>query len=158
MEWLDASTENCPVGLSLELLGEKWTLLIVRDALNGVRRFDVFRRHMGLSEAVLADRLAKLVAAGVLELRPYRDEGRRARNEYRLTPAGRDLLPVILALKEWGETHLGDPDEPVIRVRHRDCGGEARLTLRCAEHPDEPLTARDTEVSVGPGARAAVGA
>src|SRR4051794_31883525 len=83
MEWIEADPSNCPVGMTLGLLGEKWTLLIVRDALNGVRRFDEFRRHIGLSEAVLADRLQKLVAAGVLERRPYRDDGSRERHEYR---------------------------------------------------------------------------
>ena len=156
MEWIEASTDNCPVGMSLDLLGEKWTLLIVRDALNGVRRFEQFRRHMGLSEAVLADRLQKLVTAGVLELRPYREEGRRERNEYRLTAAGLELLPVILSLKQWGERHLGDPAERVIEVSHRECGGAARVVVRCEEHPELELTAYDTSVRPGAGARLAV--
>ena len=73
MDWIEVDTTTCPVAMTLGLLGEKWTLLIVRDALNGVRRFDEFRRHIGLSEAVLSDRLQKLVAAGVLATRPYRE-------------------------------------------------------------------------------------
>lgn len=154
MQWIEVDPVNCPVGMTLGLLGEKWTLLIVRDALNGVRRFDEFRRHLGLSEAVLSDRLRKLVDAGVLETRPYREDGRRERHEYRLTDRGRDLLPVILALKQWGEVHLADPDEPVIEVFHRDCGGEARVELVCAEHPGELLGVRDTRATPGPGARA----
>jgi DNA-binding HxlR family transcriptional regulator len=154
MEWRDASTVNCPVGVALDLLGEKWTLLIVRDALNGIRRFDDFRRHIGLSEAILADRLQKLVDAGVLETRAYKEPGRRERNEYRTTARGRDLLPVIIALKQWGETHFPDPDGVVVEVRHRACGGQARVTLRCqqCEH-DAELTARDTFARPGPGAR-----
>lgn len=155
MEWLEVDPANCPVGMTLGLLGEKWTLLIVRDALNGVRRFDEFHRHIGLSEAVLSDRLQKLVAAGVLMTRPYREEGRRLRNEYRLTERGWDLLPVIVALKQWGETHLADPDEPVLEVRHRECGGVVRAELVCAEHPGETLGTRDTRAVPGPGARRA---
>lgn len=156
MEWIEVDPVNCPVGMTLGLLGEKWTLLIVRDAINGVRRFDEFRRHIGLSEAVLSDRLQKLVAAGVLMTRPYREEGRRERHEYRLTDRGWDLLPVILALKQWGEQHLADPDEPVIEVFHRECGGAVRAELMCEEHPGEPLTMRDTRATPGPGARPAI--
>jgi DNA-binding HxlR family transcriptional regulator len=153
MEWSEASTDNCPVGIALELLGEKWTLLIVRDALNGVRRFDVFRRHMGLSEAVLADRLHKLVEAGVLFTRTYQEPGQRERNEYLLTDKGRDLLPVIVALKQWSDAHYPDPAGPVIEVRHKGCDGDVRLVLRCEQHKHTALGARDTVAVVGPGAR-----
>src|SRR5688572_167561 len=131
MDWKDASTVNCQVGVALDLLGEKWTLLIVRDALNGIRRFDEFRRHIGLSEAILSDRLQKLVEAGVLDQRSYKEEGRRERREYRLTARGRDLLPVIVALKQWSETHFPDPQGPVVEVRHRGCGGEVHVGLHC---------------------------
>lgn len=156
MEWLEVDPANCPVGMTLGLVGEKWTLMIVRDAVNGVRRFDDFRRHIGLSEAVLSDRLQKLVAAGILMTRPYREPGRRERYEYRLTERGWDLLPVIIALKQWGEQHLGDPDGAVIEVSHRDCGGNVRAELVCEDHPGEVLTMRDTNARPGPGARAAV--
>lgn len=155
MEWLEASTDNCPVGLALSVLGEKWTLLLVRDALNGVRRFDHFRRHMGLSEAVLADRLRKLVEAGVLETHAYQAEGQRERLEYRLTDKGRELLPVIVALKQWGEAHYPDRKGRVLEVRHRGCEGEVRAVLRCEHHPNTMLTARDTRAVAGPAARRA---
>jgi len=155
MEWREASTENCPIGRALELLGEKWTLLIVRDALNGVRRFDDFRQHVGLSEAVLSNRLRKLVDAGVLITQPYQDAGSRERFEYRLTPKGRDLLPVVIALKQWGEAHHGDPRGPVVHVQHRGCGGGVRAVLRCEAHTDRELTAYDTRAVPGPGARRA---
>jgi DNA-binding HxlR family transcriptional regulator len=153
MEWADTSTHNCPVGIALDLLGEKWTLLIVRDALNGVRRFDEFRRHMGLSEAVLSDRLRKLVEAGVLAGRSYQEPGQRERIEYLLTDKGRDLLPVIIALKQWSDTHYPDPGGPVIQVRHKGCDGDVRVVLRCAQHEQAPLGMRDTVAVLGPGAR-----
>jgi DNA-binding HxlR family transcriptional regulator len=154
MHWREASTVNCPVGIALDLLGEKWTLLIVRDALNGLRRFDEYRRHIGLSEAVLADRLRKLVEAGVLEPRPYQEPGKRERTEYRLTARGRDLLPVILALKQWGEQHFPDPAGPVIEVTHRACGAKVGVSVRCEGGHGE-LTAFDTQAVPGPGARPA---
>ncbi len=157
MQWTDASTANCPVGKALELLGEKWTLLIMRDALNGIRRFDDFRRHMGLSEAVLADRLRKLVDAGVLEPKPYQELGQRERNEYLVTPRGGDLLPVIVALKQWGEEHLPDPLGPVVEVRHRNCGGLVRAVLQCRDHGHAPVSNYDTFATVGPAAHAARG-
>lgn len=153
MDWADASTHNCPVGIALELLGKKWTLLIVRDALNGMRRFDEFRRHMGLSEAVLSDRLRKLVEAGVLVTRSYQEPGQRERSEYLLTDKGRDLLPVIIALKQWSDTHYPDPGGPVIQVRHKDCEGDVRVVLRCERHKQAPLGMRDTVALLGPGAR-----
>jgi DNA-binding HxlR family transcriptional regulator len=154
MEWWQASTDNCPIGRTLELLGEKWTLLIVRDALNGVRRFDDFRRHMGLSEAVLADRLRKLSEAGVLEARAYQEPGRRERHEYRVTAKGRELVPVMVALKQWGETHCADPAGQVIELRHRNCEGQVRVVLQCGHHKGQELSPRDMVTAMGPGARA----
>lgn len=155
MEWREASTDNCPVGRALELLGERWTLLIVRDALNGVRRFEDFRQHVGMSEAVLSDRLRKLVDAGVLVTAPYQEAGRRERQEYRLSPKGRELLPVIVALKQWGEEFHPDPKGTVVHVRHRSCEGSVRVELRCETHPDAALSAYDTFAVPGPGARKA---
>jgi DNA-binding HxlR family transcriptional regulator len=155
MQWREASTVNCPVGVALDLLGEKWTLLIVRDALNGIRRFEEFRRHMGMSEAILADRLQKLVEAGVLEPRAYREPGKRERFEYRITARGRDLLPVIVALKQWGETHFPDPEGAVVEVHHRACGGDVRVMLSCQKCAQAELTTRDTFAEPGPGARPA---
>ena len=155
MEWLDADPQNCPVGGAVDLLGEKWTLLIVRDALNGVRRFDDFRAHLGVSDAVLADRLRKLVDAGILERQPYQEAGRRTRHEYRPTAMGWDLRIVLAALRQWGEAHLGEPDRPSFVARHLDCGGDAVVELRCVEHPDEPLSGDELQIQPGPAARPA---
>jgi len=152
MKWLDMSTENCPVQRTLDLVGEKWTLLILRDAFNGVRRFDDFRRHVGLSEAVLADRLRKLVAAGILQSVPYQERGSRTRHEYRLTAKGRDLWPVLVALRQWGETYVADPEGPVLDLRHSDCGSPVRVVVECpADHT--PLSPSEVTVLPGPAAR-----
>ncbi len=148
------STENCPVQRTLDVVGEKWTLLILRDAVNGVRRFDDFHRHIGLSEAVLSDRLRKLTAAGILTTVPYREPGSRSRNEYRLTAKGWDLWPVLVALSQWGETHALDPEGPgpVLDVTHTDCGAPVHVTVQCAaEHVT--LAPRDVTARPGPGAR-----
>ncbi|WP_225826443.1 winged helix-turn-helix transcriptional regulator [Streptomyces naphthomycinicus] len=135
MTWLETSTENCTVQRALDLIGEKWSLLVLRDAMNGVHRFDDFRRHVGLSEAVLSDRLRKLVAAGILETVPYREPGHRTRHEYRLTRKGWDLWPVMIALKQWGDRYTADPEGPPLEVRHRDCGQEVAAVVVCtADH------------------------
>ncbi|MFB7512563.1 winged helix-turn-helix transcriptional regulator [Streptomyces sp. NPDC056144] len=155
MKWLETDTANCPVGRTLDLVGEKWSLLIVRDAFNGVRRYDEFRRHIGLSEAVLADRLRKLVAAGILRAEPYREPGARTRYEYRLTSKGVDLWPVLLALKQWGDTHAPDPDGPVLDIHHTDCGAPVRVVVRCEGEDQATLTPREVTARPGPGARPA---
>ncbi|MGW0598860.1 winged helix-turn-helix transcriptional regulator [Streptomyces sp. NPDC002776] len=152
MEWLDVSTENCPVQCTLDLVGEKWTLLILRDAANGVRRFDDFRRHIGLSEAVLSDRLRKLTAAGILTTVPYREPGSRSRYEYRLTRKGWDLWPVLVALRQWGETYAPDPQGPVLDLRHAGCGAPVRVVVECAEE-HAALSPREVSAKPGPGAR-----
>ncbi|MEU6665911.1 helix-turn-helix domain-containing protein [Streptomyces sp. NPDC046727] len=131
MTWLDTSTENCTVQRTLDVIGEKWSLLVLRDAMNGVRRFDDFRGHVGLSEAVLADRLRKLVAAGILTTVPYQEPGHRTRREYRLTAKGWDLWPVMIALKQWGDRYTADPEGPPLEVRHRDCGEQVEAVVVC---------------------------
>lgn len=152
MEWLEASTENCPVQRTLDVVGEKWTLLILRDAVNGVRRFDDFHRHIGLSEAVLSDRLRKLIAAGILKTVPYREPGSRSRNEYRLTHKGWDLWPVLMALSQWGETYALGSEGPVLDVRHTDCDAPVRVVVECSEG-HSTLTPAQVTARLGPGAR-----
>ncbi|MFF0816477.1 winged helix-turn-helix transcriptional regulator [Rhodococcus sp. NPDC003318] len=151
MEWLEMSTENCSVQRTLDVIGEKWTMLVLREAFNGVRRFDDMHRHIGLSESVLADRLRKLVAAGVLRAVPYREEGKRSRNEYRLTDKGLDLLPVIVALLQWGDRYCADDHGPGIEVRERATGVPVHAVVRPVGEPG--LTARETIGVPGPGAR-----
>jgi len=152
MEWLEASTENCPVQRTLDVIGDRWTLLILRDAVNGVRRFDDFHRHIGLSEAVLSNRLRKLTSAGILRTVPYQEPGSRSRNEYRLTRKGWDLWPVLMALGQWGEAYTLGTTGPVLDVHHTDCGAPVRVVVECTtEHA--ALTPRDVTARPGPDAR-----
>lgn len=146
-------TELCPVQRTLDVVGEKWSLLILRDAMNGVHRFDVFRRHLGVSEAVLSSRLRTLVEAGVLRTEPYQVPGSRARLEYRLTRKGWDLWPVVVALRQWGDRYAGEPEGPVLDMRHGECGGEVRVVVECAEGHGA-LEPREVTARPGAGARA----
>lgn len=154
MEWLAYGTDNCSIQRTLGVIGEKWTILVLREAFNGVGRFDQIRDHVGLSDPVLADRLRKLVRAGVLEASPYREPGRRTRHEYRLTTKGRDLYPVLIALLRWGDRYCADPAGPSVLVTHRDCDQPVEVVVRCAAgHAlDSP---RDGRAGPGPGARPA---
>jgi len=120
---------TCSVAQSLEVIGEWWTLLIVRDAFLGVRRFEEFQRRLGVSRNVLTQRLESLVASGVLETVPY--SRRPPRREYRLTEKGRGLYPVIVGLRQWGDRWLQTGSPPVV-VEHLDCGHSAEAVLTCA--------------------------
>jgi DNA-binding HxlR family transcriptional regulator len=117
----DYAGQNCSVARSLEVVGERWTLLILRDAFLGVRRFEAFQERLGVAPNVLAKRLRTLTEAGILERRLYQE--RPERFEYVLSDAGKELLPVILALMKWGDAHLSSKGPPAV-VRHADCGGE----------------------------------
>ena len=121
----------CSIARALEVLGERWTLLIVRDALLGLRRFEDFQRSLGVARNVLTDRLARLVEAGVLDRVLYQE--RPPRHEYRLTPAGRELAVPIIGLMQWGDRHLAGPDGPPRLTRHKDCGGTLSATLTCTD-------------------------
>jgi DNA-binding HxlR family transcriptional regulator len=128
----DHSQRPCPIGRAGSLLGDRWTLLILRDATMGVTRFDAFRASLGIADNVLSARLRRLVAAGLLTRVPYQD-GNRTRHEYRLTEAGADLLPVLRALADWGDRHTS-PAEPAPRMRmvHAGCGGAVGIAGDCA--------------------------
>jgi DNA-binding HxlR family transcriptional regulator len=113
--------QTCSIARSLEVLGERWTFLILREALSGTSRFADFRAALGVAPDVLSDRLATLVAAGVLEKRPYREPGSRARDSYHVTPAGSELIVVLGALQQWGDDHR--PYEPGPTVVRRTADG-----------------------------------
>lgn len=152
MDWLDYNTDNCSIRRTLDVIGEKWTMVVLREVFNGVRRFDQMRRHTGISEPVLSDRLRKLVDAGVLRTEPYREEGRRTRNEYRLTEKGMDLYPILIGLLQWGDRYCADDDGVPLVVNHRDCGRPVEVVVRCtADH--HPLRATEAETQPGPAAR-----
>ncbi|MGX1805449.1 winged helix-turn-helix transcriptional regulator [Nocardia sp. NPDC055321] len=123
----------CSVANALEVVGEQWALLALREIFLGVRRFDAIQAATGAPRAVLVRRLNTLVEAGVLERRDYREPGARTRQEYRLTEAGRELQPVLTALMQWGDRHLAGPAGPPLAITHTDCGAPVRATL-CCEH------------------------
>jgi DNA-binding HxlR family transcriptional regulator len=126
---------GCSVAGTLGVVGEKWTLLVLREAFLGVRRFADLQRNLGAPKAVLTDRLATLVDQGVLVRVPYQAEGERQRHEYRLTQKGIDLYPALVALMEWGDRYLtgqGGGRAP-LQLTHRDCGARVRLELVCEE-------------------------
>ena len=148
---LDFDAANCSIAGTLEVVGEKWTLLVLREAFYGVRRFEDFQRAVGCARNVLSARLTTLVEHGLLRREAYREPGRRARAEYRLTEKGRELLPAVIALMQWGDRWTAGPAGPAVVVTHRGCGAEVRAELTCAAgHRD--LTARETLPVPGPGA------
>ena len=146
------SAENCTVGRTMTILGERWTFVVLREVFNGVRRFDDIRRHSGIPRQVLRNRLALLVEQEILRREPYQDPGERVRHEYRLTEKGFDLYPVLVAIADWGDRYLADPEGPPVEFEHRDCGAVVHSVLECTnghrvERPREVLT------RVGPGAQ-----
>jgi DNA-binding HxlR family transcriptional regulator len=149
LEW---STDNCSVGRTLAIIGEKWTLVVLREVFQGVRRFEDMRQRTAIPRQVLSDRLAHLVDEEILRRESYREPGQRERQEYRLTQKGIDLHPVLVSLLAWGDAYAADPDGPSIELQHKDCGALVALELRCTDGHG-PLTARDVRPRPGPAAR-----
>jgi DNA-binding HxlR family transcriptional regulator len=129
----DASWDRsrCSVAGTLAVVGEKWSLLVLREAFLGVRRFADFQRNLGAPKAVLTDRLATLVDQDILRRVPYQAEGERQRHEYRLTEKGIDLYPTLVALMQWGDKYLGEGAPPPLELHHRDCGAPVHLGIVC---------------------------
>jgi DNA-binding HxlR family transcriptional regulator len=149
---LDYDTANCAIGVAVAVIGEKWTFLVLREAFNGVRRFDDMQRRTQAPRQVLSDRLSRLVAEGMLRRVPYQEHGQRGRHEYRLTEKGLDLYPLLVALMEWGDRHAVGSPGPQVLLRHRDCGEPVQLQMSCqAGHLLE--SAREVTPVPGPGAR-----
>lgn len=144
----------CSLARGLDVAGEWWTPLIVRDLWFGVRRFDEIQQDLGISRKVLADRLETLAREGVVERRPYQD--RPARYEYVLTAKGRGLMQALFALIAWGDRWAADETGPPALLRHRSCGQVATPQVTCSEC-GEPLEARDVRIEPGPGARVGPG-
>lgn len=148
--WVDPA--RCSVAAALRVVGEKWTLLVLREAFYGVRRYDELLVRIGCARNILSDRLRKLVDSGLLRRVAYQEEGQRERHEYRLTDQGLELFPVVIALMQWGDKWLEAKRGPSVVVAHRDCRGPVVAELRCA-HGHGPLSARETMPLPGPGAR-----
>lgn len=143
----DYEGQVCSVARTLELVGERWTLLIIRDAFLGLRRFDEFQRSLGIARNVLATRLNRLVEEGILERVTYSE--RPPRHEYRLTPKGRDLNVALTALRQWGDQYVSEEPPRILRRR------EDKQPVVAALVPEgcrEVLAARDVELVAGPEA------
>ncbi len=123
--------QHCSIASALDVVGDRWTILILRDAFRGIRRFDEIRRDLEIPRAVLAERLRRLVDDGILVKRPYQD--RPARYEYRLTPMGRELSPILVSLMQWGDRWLSEGLVPPTRLVHEPCGTEIDLGYYCWE-------------------------
>jgi DNA-binding HxlR family transcriptional regulator len=141
-------SQVCSIAAALEVVGERWSLLIVRDIFLGLRRFDELQSDLGIARNVLHTRLTKLLEQGVLEKRPYQE--RPVRWEYRLTAKGLDLWPTVVSLMHWGDRHAS-PNGPPVLLEHRGCGG-AVDPHRICETCGERLSAIDVRARKGPGA------
>jgi DNA-binding HxlR family transcriptional regulator len=141
-------TQTCSVARSLEVVGERWSLLIMRSVFLGVHRFDDLREELGITRSVLTTRLERLVDEGVLKRVPYQQ--RPPRHEYRTTAKGRELFPVVLHLLRWGDAHYPEPDGAPRIVEHAGCGGRPDDHLLC-DRCGEPLDLLNTASRPGPG-------
>jgi DNA-binding HxlR family transcriptional regulator len=144
-------SQTCSIAGALEVVGERWSLLIVRNMFLGLRRFDQIQGNLGIARNVLQTRLTRLIDQGVLERRLYQEHP--PRYEYRLTEKGVDLWPTVVALMQWGDRHAVSEAGPPVLLTHRGCGGridEHRVCERCGK----PLTARESHALAGPGASA----
>ena len=139
------------VARTLEVVGERWTLLILREAFFGVRRFGQLVRNLNIPRPTLSSRLRTLVDSGLLEKVPYAHDPDR--HEYRLTESGRDLFSAIVTLMQWGDKYLPLPDGPPIVLRHQPCGSIAEPRLVCARCRQE-ITTHNVTPERGPGFRA----
>ena len=122
--------DACPIERAITLLGRRSTVLLLREAAYGTSRFDDFVRRTGLTESVTAGELRRLVTEGLLAKQPYQEPGRRQRHEYVLTEAGHALVPILLALGEWGTKHR--PHNPHVEARHAGCGAPIAVEVHCA--------------------------
>lgn len=131
MRWDEISGMHCSVARALSVIGDRWTLLVLRDAFLRTRRFEDFQRQIGVTRHVLADRLRKLVEAGILERVRYQEKP--ARYEYKLTEKGRDLYPVIVALLRWGDRWMAGEQGPPLTLQHKTCGHTMLPALVCPD-------------------------
>jgi DNA-binding HxlR family transcriptional regulator len=140
--------QPCSVARTVAVLGERWTLVILREAFQGRRRFEDMQRDLGIARNILADRLSRLVEEEILERRPYQE--RPPRYEYRLTQKGRDLYPVLVSLMQWGDRYTAGEAGPPVLLVHRACGHETQPRHVCS-HCGEEIDPREMQAKAGPG-------
>jgi len=135
---------DCSIKRTLDVIGEKWTLLVLREAFYGARRFEQFLANVGCARTLLSERLATLVEHGVLHREPYREAGQRERHQYLLTEKGHDLFAALVVLMHWGDRWQAGPQGGPVVTRHRDCGQPVHVELRCA-HDHRVFEVEETE-------------
>jgi DNA-binding HxlR family transcriptional regulator len=148
MQRTDFSKMACSIARTMDVVGEPWTPLILRDIWVGFTRFDQLQADLGISRKVLTERLNHLAEQGVIERRPY---DQRPRYEYALTAKGAELIDLLMVMKGWGDRWLAGEAGPPVLYRHHACGEISDVDLRCA-HCGEPMHAHDVDVLPGPGA------
>ena len=153
MKWSEIDQQTCSVARTLAVIGDRWSMLIIRDTFLGTRRFEDFCRQLGISRPALTDRLRKLEQQGVMEKQPYQD--RPPRFEYRLTEKGLDLYPIIMTMARWGDRWRDDGNGPPLEYKHLSCGHKTQAVMCCSEC-EKPLKAREVLPMVGPGLAAAL--
>jgi DNA-binding HxlR family transcriptional regulator len=150
MKWTELEAEPCSVARTVSVIGDRWTLLVLRECFLGVKRFEEFQERLAISRPMLVDRLHKLVEAKVLKKVAYQQTP--TRYDYRLTPKGLDLHPVLMAIVHWGDTHMaGKAGRPLLH-RHTGCGHLFDPVTVCSECRTA-LSAREVTVEAGPGAQ-----
>lgn len=147
MEWTSVDLSNCPIVRALDVLGNRWTLIVLRESFNGVYRFEDLLDHLGISPSVLSRRLKEMVAEGLLSREPYRAHGDRERYEYRPTAKAWDLYPVIVGLMQWGDRHLGDGAGPPIQLTDVTTG----QPVMAAIVPQGTPTCAPADLRIDPG-------
>ncbi|MEC7119286.1 MAG: helix-turn-helix domain-containing protein [Pseudomonadota bacterium] len=148
MKWQDVGDQPCSVARTLSVIGDRWTMLILRNAFLGIRRFDDFQTNLGVTRHVLSERLKRLVEHEILKKVPYHD--RQERMEYRLTEKGRDLYPVLLSIVKWGDQWMDEGLGAPLEYVHQTCGHKFTPVLVCSEC-GEPIDARHVTPRIGAG-------
>lgn len=141
--WAAVDARECSIDWAAGLVADRWALLVLREVALGVDRFDAVQAHLGVSRRTLADRLGALERHGVLAREPHREPGQRPRHRYRLTAAGRDLLPIVQALGEWGARHRPDDVGPPVSVVSCTCGAPVRVRATCTAGHEVPPAGAD---------------
>ena len=143
MKWGELAEQRCSVARSVAVIGDRWTLMVLRDCFLGIRRFEDFERRLGISRSIIAGRLKTLTDEGVLRREAYQD--RPVRHEYRLTDKGLALQPVMMAIVHWGDVHYAGEAGPPLIHRHKACGCDFTPVQTCSACGGA-VTARDVEV------------
>lgn len=150
MQWGDLADQPCSFSRTMSVIGDRWTLMILRDCFMKVRRFEEFHERLGIGRSILTDRLNKLVDNEVLARVPYQQSP--LRYEYRLTQKGIDLHPIIMGIVHWGDRHIAGPEGRPLLHHHTTCGHDFDPLLTCS-HCGGQVDAREVTISPGPGAR-----